>query len=302
MITPAILLEELLRFREASTVETADFKWKHEALCEKFRSQLDALGDSFLKYHHIAYVVQGPRDQGVDVLLKTSPDNESESFVGVQVKSYFELDDKDNELSKALKAGYHDARNHYGSRLSRYYIALCGDAKKHAKRISAINAEFAKEAAVRVIGPRHLLTFMELPNATLAAIVDGFLRQDDAVRSAAKREVRGYSEAEIYFILGCLTWSYENSSDQLPFEFFLHSSRMAELKNQFGREALMQAMGKFQDTALETYAEPSSTRIRAEDYPGIRAMYYDIQVRYGEDSDELFNHMFEFLRLQLPSM
>jgi hypothetical protein len=200
MLTPAIVLEELLRFRETQTVETAEFTWKHDKLCETFRSQLDELGDSFLKYHHVTYVVQGPRDQGVDVLLKTSTDDGSESFVGIQVKSYAELNDKESDLSKQLKAGYHDARNHYGSRLVRYYIALCGDAKKHAKRISAITSEFAKEPAVRVVGPRYLLTFMTLPAATLAAVVDRLLKKDDYVRSKARSEMHGYSDAEIYFL------------------------------------------------------------------------------------------------------
>ncbi|MEY4210926.1 MAG: hypothetical protein RLZ92_1307, partial [Pseudomonadota bacterium] len=91
-ITSAIILEELLRFREADIEDTAIFKnshdWSHDKICEAFQDKLYMLGDFFLKYHHVSYIVQGPRDQGIDVLLKTSAEDEIETYVGIQVKSY----------------------------------------------------------------------------------------------------------------------------------------------------------------------------------------------------------------------
>ena len=239
MLTLPKLVEELVRYREASTKDTIDFnKWTHEKLCRGFQHQLDMLGDSFLKYHHVTYLVQGPRDQGVDVLLKTTVDDETEAYHAIQVKSYAEIDDKENDLSKQLKAGYHDARNHYGGRLDRYYIALCGNAGTHAKRIAAITGEFAKELAVRVIGPRHLFTFLTMPDAMLSAIVDRFLKADDAVRKQARSEVFGHTDPEIYFHLACLVWSFEHGTDLLPNDFFEGATRIQDLKREFGDETL----------------------------------------------------------------
>ena len=291
------LVEELVRYREASKKDTIDFNnWNHDRLCHAFQHQLDTLGDSFLKYHHVTYLLQGPRDQGVDVLLKTTVDDETEGYLAIQVKSYAEIEDKKNDLSKQLKAGYHDARNHYGTSLGRYYIALCGDAQAHAKRIAAITGEFAKEHAVRVIGPRHLFTFLTMPDARLSAIVDRFLKADDVVRKQARSEVRGYTDSEIYFHLACLVWSFEHGTNLLESEFFERSSRIQDLKEGFGGEALERALGKFQDITLETYAESSATRVRLEDFPAIRALYYDVQVRYGEQPNDLFTHLYEFLK------
>jgi hypothetical protein len=34
---------------------------------------------------------------------------------------------------------------------------------------------------------------------------------------------------------------------------------------------------------------------RLEHFVAIRALYFDLQVRYDESPDELFNHLFEFL-------
>ncbi len=296
-ITPTILLEELLRFREAATAATADFTWSHEKLCETCKQKIEILGESFLKYHHITYVVQGPRDQGVDVVLKSSSEDGTDSFVGIQIKSYAELDDKNNDLSKNLKAGFHDTRGHYGTELDRYYIALCGDARKHEKRISAITNEFVKEPKVRVITPRHLHTFMNLPESTILAIVDSMLRKDDFVKAEAKREVREYQDSELFFLLTLLAQTFESGSDVLPYDFLERSFDRQEMEYRFGDDSFDKALMKFHDTALESYAVEGTTRVRAEEFPAVRALYFDFEVRYGENPEERLNHMFELLRI-----
>lgn len=296
-ITPTMILEELLRFREAPTGDTVEFTWSHDKLCDLCREKMEILGESFLKYHHITYVVQGPRDQGIDVVFKSTSDEGTDSFVGIQVKSYAELNDKDNDLSKNLKSGYHDSRGHYGTELDRYYIALCGDAKKHARRVSAITNEFVKEPKVRVIGPRHLYTFMTMPESTILAICDGMLRKDDFVKSEAKREVRGHDDAELFFLLSCLSHTFESGTDQLPTTFFEREFDHQAMGVRFGDNAFERALNVFSDIALEIFAVEGTTRVRTESYSAVRALYFDLEVRYGEDVDERFNHIFELLRI-----
>lgn len=296
-ITPTLLLEELLRFREAPTLATEDFTWSHEKLCETCKQQIETLGESFLKYHHITYVVQSPRDQGVDVVLKSSLDDGNDSFVGIQIKSYAELDDKNIDLSKNLKAGFHDTRGHYGGDLSRYYIALCGDAKKHGKRISAIANEFVKEPKVRVITPRYLHTFMNMPGSTIMAIVDSMLRKDDFVNAKAKREVREYNDSELFFLLTCLAHAFESGSNDLPYNFFENSFDHQEMESRFGDDSFEKALMRFHDTAFESFAVGDTNRVRAEEFAAVRALYFDFEVRYDESPEERLNHMFEFLRI-----
>lgn len=135
-----------------------------------------------------------------------------------------------------------------------------------------------------------------MPDAMLSAIVDRFLKADDIVRKQARSEVLGHTDAEIYFHLACLVWSFEHGTDLLPSDFFEGSTRIQDLKREFGDEVLEDALGKFLDISLETYAESGATRIRLEDFPAIRALYYDVQVRYGEQPDDLFTHLYEFLK------
>lgn len=296
-MTPATLLEELLRYRQAKPASTARLvKYTHDNLCQKVEDQIELMLDSFRKYQYISHTVQGPRDQGVDVLLKGIEDEGApENYLALQVKSHNEIADKTNDLSKQLKAGHFDATDRYGERLQRYYVLLGGDADKHSKRLNAITNEFAKTKNVRVINPRYLLTFIEMPPATIAAVVDRHLSEEDFVRKTARMEAARYSAAELHFILTCICWALENSNDQLPDDFYLTDPRMCELVDVYGADELDRCAWKFADSDLEVYAEPASTRVRLEHFPAIRALYYDLQVRYEESADDLFCHLFQFL-------
>jgi hypothetical protein len=232
----------------------------------------------------------------VDVLLKLSKEDASDQYFAMQVKTYHEVDDRNSDLSKQLKAALFDADSKYGESLRRYYILLFGHAGKHSKRIAAIANEFANHRIARVIGPRDLLTFIELPNRTVSAIVDRYVSKEDYVRTEARAEVAGCTEPELYFLLACLCWAFENSRTHLPDDYFYHDSRMINLVAQYGQDALHSAMTRFEDAALEQHAEPASSKVRVELYPALRALYFDIQVRYGKESQELFWHLFEFLR------
>lgn len=251
---------------------------------------------AFRKYQHISHMVQGPRDQGVDVLVKsTDEDDAPEKYIGLQVKSHSEIADKKNDLAKQLKAGYFDARSHYDERLQRYYVVLAGDAIQDAKRIAAITNEFAKTRGVQVINPRYLLTYLEMPASTIAAVVDRHLSEEDFVRKEARSEAAGYSPPELYCVLACICWALENATDLLPEDFFLHDERILELQEKYGDDAFDACLTRLTDADLEVYAQPATTRIRLEHFAAIRALYFDLEVRYDESTEDLFNHLFEFL-------
>ncbi|MEX3930386.1 hypothetical protein AB4Y32_00985 [Paraburkholderia phymatum] len=296
-MTPATLLEELLRYRQAGPSRTANLAaLTHDDICRRVEDQIELMLGSFSKYQHISHMVQGPRDQGVDVLLKSVDQEDSpERYVALQIKSYNEIADKTNDLSKDLKSGYFNANDRYDCRLDRYYVLLAGDSRKHAKRLAAITNELAKTENIRVINPRYLLTFIEMPQSTIEAVVDRHLSEDDYVRKEARYEAAGYTAAELYFILACVCWVLENSSDMLPEDFYRQDARMMELAEIYGSEAMDECIQRFSDSDLEVHAEPSSTRLRIEHFPAIRALYYDLQVRYDESPVDLFNHLFQFL-------
>jgi hypothetical protein len=297
-MTPAALLEELLRYHKVKSSETVDFFARsHDEICRAVLDQIDVMLGAFEKYQHISYMTQGPRDNGVDVLLKgTVKNDEPEKFFALQIKSYNELEDRDNQLARNLKAGLVDAQNSYQHGLERYYILLCGDATKHAKRITGITNEFTKLKQVRVIGPRELLAYLRMPPTTIAAVIDRHLSEDDYVRKRARANAASYRPRQLYFILACICWALNNSTDVLPNNFFEDDPRMLALEERFGDGSVVACLDRSADSDLETHAEPYTRRVRLEDFQAIRALYYDLQVRYEESSDELFDHLYEFLR------
>jgi hypothetical protein len=296
-MTPAALLEELLRYRQARPSRTARLaQFNHDDLCRRVEDQIELMLGSFRKYQHISHMVQGPRDQGVDVLLKSVDQEDSlERYVALQVKSYSEIADKTNNLSKDLKSGYFNASDRYDSRLDRYYILLAGNSATHTKRLTAITNEFTKTKNIRIINPRYLQTFIEMPQSTIEAVVDRHLSEEDYVRKEARYEAAGYTAPQLHFILACICWVLENSSDMLPESFYRSNARMTDLVQIYGQDAMDESIQIFSDADLEVYAEPSSTRLRIEHFPAVRALYYDLQVRYDESPVDLFNHLFQFL-------
>jgi len=298
MQSPALLFEDLLRLRRAAPEQTAGFvQLSHDAVCAKVQAQIELMLDSFSKYQNISHVVQGPRDQGVDVLLRGSLPDEPEKYVGIQVKSFKEIADKQSDLSKLLKAAYFDAKSTYGDQLTRYYILLCGDARVHKLRLGAIANEFSKEARCRVVHPREILAFIEMPAETIYAFVDRHLSDEDFVRKQAREEVEDLSKSRLYFLLTCLCYALSHSTDLLPSDFFQQDDRILRMSSRFRKSTPEKAFGYFEDSAIQLDFGTSTTRIRVEDYPAIRALYFDLQVRYDADDEQLFEHLLEFLSL-----
>jgi hypothetical protein len=65
-------IHELLQFRRAEYTATSVFAtMKHnDDLCPKFQDKLDTLLGAFQKYKKIVYDIQGPRDDGADIVLR----------------------------------------------------------------------------------------------------------------------------------------------------------------------------------------------------------------------------------------
>lgn len=253
----------------------------HDGICDRVESQLERIGDYFLKYHHIVYKVQGPRDQGVDVLLRISNDDSPARYVAFQIKSYAEVDDRGNDLSKLLKAGYHDAREHYTT-IDRYYVLLCGDPHLHAKRIQAITAEFAKSAGVIMVHPPFVMNFIGMAETTISSTVDHFLRAEDAVVKQAKGELGGVGQ-EIGKVLSCLASAWDSREEEADASALMASYSLDQ-----------RDMDRFEDKLLVTTA-PGRVKVMQHDFPAVRALYYDMQVRYGYDQKTLISHLAKLL-------
>ena len=184
MLTPGEMLEELLRFKEASEAKTNDFvRQKHDAdLCPRFLNHVNTILNSYTKYNHIAHDTQSPRDRGIDIILKMQVREGPEVCVGIQIKSYDDLMAPD--WSKTIKAQVTDARAYLGERLARYYLVLCTDSIIHRKSIRSISADLAADDQIRIVSPQFAHTFLALSPTRITAFVERNLRAEDYVHTA----------------------------------------------------------------------------------------------------------------------
>ena len=280
MLTPREVVAEVIQYRRASAASTVNNSLhNHDKLCELLHGKLTDIGDCFAKYGQTSYVVQGPRDQGVDVLLKLSADDTPEKYVAFQIKSHREISDRKSDLSKLLKAAFHDARSHYGEHLVRYYIIFFGD-PSNDKRISAITNEFTKDDRIRVIDSRYAKTLIDLDTITIAAIVDHFLRHEDFVLKKAKDEAKGLERNQLHALITSLSASYESSSTLVREDLLIEK---------YGLDK--QTIDSLEGLSIEKSHTDGVVEIRQSDYPAIRALYYDIKVRYDYSAGAMSSHL-----------
>ena len=283
LVTPDKVVAELVRLARADAQSTRGLrKLTHDDVCCGVESQLELIGDYFLKYHQVVYKVQGPRDHGVDVLLRLSNDTSPEKYVAFQVKSYLELEDRKNDLSKLLKSGYHDATEHYTS-IDRYYVLLCGDPILHEKRITAINAEFSKKNGVVMVFPAFVKNFLDMEETTISSTVDHFLRSEDFVVKQARREIGNSPDWLVRNTLVCLACAWNSAEDEIDTSVLLSTYSMTEAE-----------IAALEDKVLTTNI-PGRVRVMRHDFPAVRALYYDMQVRYGYEPSVLITHLTKLL-------
>jgi hypothetical protein len=137
-LSPAALLAELLSLRTRSSDQTVKFQnLRHNRdLCPRFAEQIDAMLDVYKRHRTDVHDIQGVRDSGVDVLLQFKTEDELSHKVGIQLKSFKELEDASRKklggasLLQVLKSQYVEATSNLGVS---YAEAMAKAAKKTSR-------------------------------------------------------------------------------------------------------------------------------------------------------------------------
>lgn len=199
------LVHELLRYKASSDNATKAFeKSKHnDHLCPLIEQQGNRILDCFVKYHSVAYDVQGINDRGTDVLLRYYEKNESgeseSKFIAFQIKSFDDLKSKD--YLREIKAQCFESLSAFGDKLDQYYIMLCTNKHEHRNKIRQIKNAFASTDKVTVVDPSYALTFLRLSPLRINSVVSSLLRDDDIVYERAVRVLTDFAPSEIAVFL-----------------------------------------------------------------------------------------------------
>ena len=201
------VIDELFRYRASFPLATKSFrKWKHNAdLCPAVEDKLNYVLDCFIKYHSVAYDVQGIHDRGTDILLRLfegeQPEHTERRYISIQIKSYDDL--KKSDYLKNLRAQCYEAQQEFGERLDYYFILLCTDAEEHQGKIREIKKAFGASEDVTVIDPTYMVFFLNLTPFRIRVFVDALLRDDDIVHQKARNCFLGMTPTEAAIYLTC---------------------------------------------------------------------------------------------------
>ncbi len=171
-----------LRYQRVPEKATRQFRnWKHNAeLLPRLQSQLEVILEAHGKFEPVVYDIQGPRDDGSDIVLHSRCTDSSghPELLCFQVKSFTDLSQK--EYMQDLKAQHDDSfRKVLGLRY--YFLMLCTDAEAHKDRIRNITGEFRSADRTEIIEPAFAYTFLHLPRTRIEAVVKRTMEADDFV-------------------------------------------------------------------------------------------------------------------------
>jgi hypothetical protein len=230
-------LELLLKRQRGPQSVTRQFRQlKHnDDILPKLQTQLETALEAHKKFEPIVYYTQGPRDDGIDIVIRcrtTNERDEERELIGFQVKSFGDLSKKD--YMNLLKAQRDDSfRKVQG--LSYYFILLCTDGIKHGEKVRSINAEFRSAARTKVIEPAYSYTFLNCPKTSVEAFIKRTIQAGDivfrrALESLSQPTPSAQALAVFLSVKAVLLGDNEFTESQLLADAVLRSV-YAELKN-----------------------------------------------------------------------
>ncbi|SRR5258706_4577509 len=324
-VTPIHVLEELLRMRESASSATAWFKTKkhNDDLCPLGEQQINAVMECFVKFFVLGYDIQGPKDQGTDIVLRYLPPGDSEhQYVALQIKSYDDLKQKD--YLRILKAQESESRSRFRDQLERYYIVLCTDAKEHREKIREVKNAFATAEKVSVINPTFARTFFSLTRGQIFSAVQAEVRSGDIVFKKAAAIAADLTPTEFAILLllteiGINTPENVSSLERLHSNSFLqHVYSSIEAYNTrdsyFGEYEVVVRSDLAQDDSARRFAEDidklsdlyihSSANNRWElDIQGLKPLsllLLDAELRFDMKGNELLEHVYDLFKPDWP--
>ncbi len=312
---------DLLQFRRAPTQATGIFATlKHNSnLCPALQRKLESAFAAFDKYHRITYDVQGPRDQGSDILVRQVSDG-GPSFICFQIKSEDDL--KEKTWLKSIKAQWFDSQTRYRELLD-YYILVCCDAGAPAAKdkIRLLEGEFSCVPVVHVIEPNYVVSFLRLSLMQIDAIIKAKFGSDDIVFRNALSIARDLSPTENAVLFHLIHRSIHQHADSIDEEAILRSEFVRYVYNNtpdvdrgwFFEDEQEQDQYSRRDYAArqlniperlsfdlegleELYVHRSTQggwRVSLDELQPLVILMMDGNERYGYESDELLFYMMD---------
>lgn len=178
----------LLQYRRIDDTRSFKRLMHNKDLCPIVQQKIDNVLNGYEKYRTITYDIQGFKDEGSDVVIRLSNDDETK-YICFQIKSNNDLKDKDYLMK--LKAQANDTKMKYGTNLGDYYILVCCDLTSEGTRstnknkLRQIEAAFSSTNDIHVIEPSYVLGFIRLSPLQVDVILKNKIDEQDVILKEA---------------------------------------------------------------------------------------------------------------------
>jgi len=295
--SPGEILSQLIFLGRSRPDATKKFKLlaHNNDLCPTFHDKVETILKSYNRHKTSALDIQGFRDNGADILFTFEDEDGKKDAVALQVKSQKEIEDDIKRpkgqvsLVRDLKAQRTEAQSKH--RISMYYILLCCDIDLHRDYVRKVAAEFTSLDDVKIVTPQHALYFYDLDHADIAANCARILCRTDFVVRKARDELNDLNPAHRRILIGSIVSHLEGTltlsiDDVHSFAAPIFLPDDGQLIDQ--ADDAVQAL--MWDRFFETIDGEKFT-VDATNYPALRALYFDLNVRHGLTSDSAFKYL-----------
>jgi len=262
----------LLQYKRAQPEQAKNLALlKHnDDLCPLIQERCEDILQSVERHRSLVYDTQGPRDAGIDVLMKLSYE-ENDKYIGFQIKSDVEVQ---KDLLKTLKAQWVDAYNRLGDQLVDYYIILAWNARERVAAIRSVAQTFGTLPNVHVSEPAFLWTFLYgLTDLQIEALVTAYLSEGDPLIRRARTSIAKLEPTQLGVLITLLE-AHTNPEKSPP--------SLADLRNSsFLQKMCRRSSGmRYYDLKIGTGTELPQWLIESPDAE-------DLWTRLAEDLDAI---------------
>ncbi len=302
--TPGELLSQLLFLSSSTPEDTKAFKHlaHNKDLCPAFHDKVESILQLFNRHKTSALDIQGFRDNGADILFRFEDEEGNKDAVALQVKSQKEIEDDikrgdgKSSLVKDLKAQRTDAQSKH--HVSMFYILLCCDISAYRDYVRKVAAEFTSLDDVKIVSPEHAMHFYSLDGTDIAAYCSRILCRSDYVVTKAVDELADTTQEHRQIVIGSMV---DHLEGKLTFSLDDLCSFTEAASPESDHQVAQRTDAALQDLCWDGFIENNidgeSFTLRASDYPALRALYFDLNVRHGLTG----NHAVRYLTILTES-
>lgn len=300
-------ITRLLRYQHAPEKTTSLFRTlKHNAdLLPKLQAVLEMVLQAYGKFEDVVYDMQGPRDDGSDVVLRCRAKNDGAEpeLISFQVKSFDDLAKKN--YMQELKAQRDDSfRKVRGLRY--YFLLVCTDGKAHRDRVRNIMAEFRSAVRTEVIEPTFAYTFLHHPKTRVDAFIKRLMEADDYVFRRALESLNLPSPSARALAVFLSAKSVFTGLTRSNLDHLLSDASLRSIYKELQDEEESTPVWDFEDqlagdleimenVLVERDSASDDICLRADEMRPLNAVATDALVRYDYNGPELFSYMFDLM-------